>query len=441
MSPMRWTGRAMGLLRARLLTGGLLATAILTAAPVPGAPPGSEVVEPAAPGETATPDAKAAVLESPVTVRFVEPSPPALIIGDTRITVEAATASGDHIVSVRIYADGNLLTILETPPYSLVWNAGSGFSRLVLRAVAVDSSGRRGRAVLVARPLRIGQYEEVRLVNVFATVRDSRGRVVLDLTRDEFTVLEDGEPQTVSHFSSARVPLTVALLIDASNSMNLGGKIEFARKAAEEFLESIGEDDRLMIVQFNDTVTVLDGPTGDRDRLEEAIEGIRAEGGTALYDAVYRTADRLSGIEGRRAIVLLSDGRDQALTDNEPGSLHLFEEALERAHRAEVAIYSVGLGKHLESELDIPRVRNLKEILDTFATQTGGRSHFPSRAGKLSGVYRQIAEDLRAQYTLGYTSANRERDGRWRSITVRVAEERFVVEARSGYYAPGPRPL
>jgi Ca-activated chloride channel family protein len=392
----------------------------------------------AAAQEPAPPPAAGAAAAGRVTVRFLEPAAPGLILGETRITVEAGTSPDARIVSVAIYADDALLTLIETPPYTVTWNAGTRFIRKVLRAVATDSAGRTAEAVLVTRPLLIGQYEEVRLINVYATVRDRKGDPVLDLKREDFTLLEDGAPQTLTHFTSARVPLTVALLVDASNSMNLGGKIDLARKAALDFVESVDREDRLMVLSFNDVIEGLTRPAQDRGQLKDAIDGIRARGGTALYDALFRTADLLAGLEGRRAIVLLSDGRDQALTDNEPGSLHLFEEALEKAHRSDVSVYAIGLGRHLENEMDLERVRSLKDVLDTLARETGGRSYYPERAGQLSGVYRQIASDLKRQYALAYSSTNRARDGRWRSIQVKVRDQDLQIQTRAGYYAPGP---
>ncbi|OLD64781.1 MAG: hypothetical protein AUI47_04330 [Acidobacteria bacterium 13_1_40CM_2_68_5] len=372
----------------------------------------------------------------PVAVRFLDPAPPGLILGPTRITVDATTSPDARIVRVEISADGALLSAFERPPFTVTWDAGSGFVRVTLRAVATDSLGRQGEATLVAHPLHVGQYEEVRLVNVYATVRDRKGNPVLDLTRDDFMLLEDGSPQTLTHFTSAKVPITIALLVDASNSMNLGGKIQLARKAAEEFVGSMDPDDRLMTLSFNDDLQGSLEPIADRGPVKKAIEAIEARGGTALYDALYRTADRLAGLEGRRVIVLLSDGRDQALTDNEPGSLHLYEEALERAHRSEVAVYAIGLGPHLDTEMDLRHERSLKEILDVLARSTGGRSYYPERPGQLSGVYRQIAADLKAQYALGYSPSNRARDGRWRSIILRTKNPGLEVQARSGYYAP-----
>ncbi|HXH28232.1 MAG TPA: VWA domain-containing protein, partial [Candidatus Polarisedimenticolia bacterium] len=360
------------------------------------------------------------------------------VLGETRITVEASTSADASIDRVEIYVDGRLLSTLTRPPYTLLWNAGTRFVKRDLRAVAVDTLGRSAETTLVTRPLYIGQYEEVRLIDVYATVRDAKGRPVLDLGREDFTLLEDGRPQTISHFTSARVPLTVALLIDASNSMNLGGKIDLARRAAEEFVKSAEPEDRMMVLAFNDRVAGLTEPVSDRRRLEESIEAIRASGGTALYDALFRAAELLTGVEGRRAIVLLSDGRDQALADNEPGSLHLFEEALERVHRSDVSVYSVGLGHHLDQELTLDGARSLEDVLRTLARQTGGRYYNPDRPSQLSQVYRQIVSDLKDQYLLAYTSTNTAHDGRWRSITLRVRPPDLQVQARAGYYAPGP---
>jgi VWFA-related protein len=417
----------MGLFRARLLSYAIAcccAAGVLEAAAIRGETPGDSV------------PATAEDSRDPVTVSFVEPQ--GLIQGVTRITVNAATTPPALITQVAIYVDDALLTILETPPYTLTWNAGTRFHRKILRAVATDSDGRTGQAVLVTRPLLIGQYEEVRLVNLYAIVRDRKNRPVLDLQQDDFMLYEDGIPQTVSHFTSARVPLTVALLIDASNSMNRSGKLRLARKAAVDFARAVNPDDQLLVLHFNDRLLGSTDPVSDRRQVEDSIEAIDAEGGTALYDAIYRTSNLLAGHEGRRAIVLLSDGRDQALTENEPGSLHLFEEALEKAHRSEAAIYAVGLGRRLDEELDLQRRRSLKDILETFARETGGRAYFPERAGQLSGIYKEIASDLKQQYGLGYTTSNSERDGRWRDITLKVRDPEMHVQARSGYYAPGP---
>ncbi|HKQ96593.1 MAG TPA: VWA domain-containing protein, partial [Candidatus Polarisedimenticolia bacterium] len=316
--------------------------------------------------------------------------------------------------------------------------AGSALGLHRLRAVAIDAGGRRGEATLETRRIPLGQVEEVRLVNVYATVRDAKGRPALDLARDDFTVLEDGVPQTLTHWSAARSPITIALLVDASSSMRLDDKMTRAREGAEEFVQAVEPDDRLLVRWFDDRVHGEETPVTDRKAARDRLKAITPGGGTALYDALFATARGLLAADGRRAIVLLSDGRDQALEENEPGSLHLFEEALELAHRSEASIYAIGLGRHLDREMDLTGTRSVREILETFARQTGGRAWFPERAADVAEVYRQVAEDLRAQYTLAYVSTNPARDGRWRRIDVTVGRKDLSVRARSGYYAPGP---
>jgi VWFA-related protein len=385
----------------------------------------------------ATPE-EPAPAPGPVTVRFAEPASTTLLQGPTRITIEAATSPDAHIVSVTLFADDALLTTMEHAPYAVTWDAGRGAGVRRLRALALDSAGRSGETVLTVRRVQVGQYEEVRLVNVYASVRDDRGRSVLDLGRDDFSVTEDGVPQTLTHFSSARAPITIALLVDSSASMRLQGRIEMARKGAEEFVDEVEPADRLLVFSFDDTLHGDATPLTDRKAVHERIRAITPGGGTALYDSLYAVAGMLQAVEGRRAMVLLSDGRDQALVENEPGSLRLFEEALERAHRVEMAIYAIGLGGHLDRELDLAQSRSLKEILATLARQTGGKAWFPARVSELGDVYRQIADDLKRQYTLAYASTNTRRDGRWRALRVTVGRPGLTVQARQGYYAPGP---
>jgi len=360
-----------------------------------------------------------------------------LLEGTIRITVEASTSQDAQIARVSIFADDRLLTILEKSPYTLTWNSGAGQVLRKLRAVAEDSLGRSGEAVLIARRIGGVQYEDVRLVQVYAAVRDAKGRAVTDLERSAFTLKEDGVPQTIATFAPARVPITIALLLDTSSSMRLGGRIDFARRGAETFLGAVAPEDRMLVLAFDDTVKGDRDPTTDRKTLKQRIDAVTPGGGTALYDALYQTAEILTGIEGRRAIVLLSDGRDQALVENEPGSLHVFEEALERVQRSDATVYAIGLGARLDQEMDLERRRSVKELLTILATQTGGRVYLPQRPGVLDDVYRQVAADLKDQYLLAYSSTNTARDGRWRAIDVAVSDPALKVTARAGYFAPG----
>lgn len=409
----------------------LLALTVGASAQAPPAADGSRSETP-----VVTPANAATAETSPVKVRFVEPGA-ALLEGTIRITVEAATSPDATIARVSVFADDRLLTILEKAPYTLTWDSGRGMAIRKLRAVAEDSQGRTGEAVLVARRIGAVQYEDVRLVQVYASVRDAKGKPVTDLERGAFSLKEDGVPQPIATFAPARLPITIALLVDTSSSMRLQGRIDFARRGAETFLGATAPEDRLLVLSFDDTVQGNREPTTDRRTLKDRIAAIAAGGGTALYDALYQTAEALTGIEGRRAIVLLSDGRDQALQENEPGSLHVFEEALERVQRSDAAVYAIGLGPRLDQEMDLERRRSVKDLLTTLATETGGRVYLPQRPGVLDDVYRQVAADLKDQYLLAYASTNTARDGRWRAIDVRVADPALKVTARAGYFAPG----
>ena len=411
-----------------------LLVAALTAGALAQAPPAAEDSRSETPVATApNQDAAAA---SPVKVKFVEPGA-ALLEGTIRITVEASTSADATIARISIFADDRLLTILEKSPYTLTWDSGRGQLLRRLRAVAEDSLGRTAEAVLVTRRVGGVQYEEVRLVQVYAAVRDAKGRPVTDLSRGAFTLKEDGVPQAISTFAPARLPITIAVLVDTSSSMRLQGRIDFARRGAETFLGAVAPDDRLIVLSFDDTLKGDREPTTDRKTLKQRIDALAAGGGTALYDALYQTAETLTGLEGRRAIVLLSDGRDQALQENEPGSLHVFEEALERVQRSDAAVYAIGLGPRLDQEMDLEKRRSVKDLLTTLATQTGGRVYLSQRPGVLDEVYRQVAADLKDQYLLAYSSSNTARDGRWRAIDVAVSDPALKVTARAGYFAPG----
>lgn len=406
----------------------------LTVVVLAQAPPAAEGSRSETPGGTVSNEAVPAA--SPVKVRFVEPGA-ALLEGNIRITVEATTSPDATIARVSIFADDRLLTILEKSPYTLTWDSGRGQLLRKLRAVAEDSLGRSGEAVLLTRRVGGVQYEDVRLVQVYTAVRDAKGRPVTDLDRSAFTLKEDGVPQTIASFAPARLPITIAVLVDTSSSMRLGDRIDFARRGAETFLGAVAPEDRLVVLSFDDTIKGEREPTTDRKTLKQRIEALVPGGGTALYDALFQTAETLTGIEGRRAIVLLSDGRDQALKENEPGSLHLFEEALERVQRSDAAVYAIGLGPRLDQEMDLEKRHSLKDLLSILATQTGGRVYLPQRPGILDDVYRQVAADLKDQYLLAYSSSNTARDGRWRAIGVTVADPSLKVTARAGYFAPG----
>ncbi len=359
----------------------------------------------------------------------------ATVVGRSVIELAVRAPEGVRVERVVVSVDGKKVATLDAPPWKTPWDAGDATEPHFLEAVLVFADGSQARAAVRTSPLRIDQYEQVSLVNLYAIVRDRQGNYVSDLTRDRFRVTENGRAQVIERFSDEWKPLRIAIVIDTSLSMQ-GDKLEAAREAALSFLGGLRPDDQGMVVAFSDAVEIAQPLTSDRTLLQSAIEKTHARGGTALYDAIWRTADQLEKFDGRRVIVLLSDGRDEAASGLEPGSLHTEEEALDRALRSEAMIFAIGFGRNLAAEWDFFHRRSLEAILREMAEATGGRALFSSRTGKLRKTFDEVAEDLRHQYSLAYISDDPKRDGTWREIRLTIGRPDLSVITRKGYFAP-----
>jgi VWFA-related protein len=296
--------------------------------------------------------------------------------------------------------------------------------------------------------------EEVALVTLYAIAKNESGGYVTDLGRDDFRLFENGHPQEIDRFSAERRALRVAIVLDSSLSMSMNeDRIGAARDAALEFVDALEPGDEGLVATFSDEVRVLQELTSDREALRESLKRVETGGGTALYDAIWQGAERLREFDGRRVLVLLSDGRDEAASGLEPGSLHTLEEALDRAIRNDVMIFVIGLGgrlardaKRLEndpsaraSELDFFGRTPLASILGRIADTTGGRAIFSSSSGKVRRAFEEVAADLRHQYSIAYRSDDSRRDGSWREIRLTTVRPGVAVTSRSGYYAPRDR--
>ena len=283
------------------------------------------------------------------------------------------------------------------------------------------------------------------LVNVLFTAVDRNNRVISDIRQDEITVLEDGRPQQIFTFKrETTLPINIAILMDLSGSQEYTFPQE--KIAAGEFLRSIirPNKDSAAILTFQDDVELVQGLSSRADALNRAFDQIQfsrrfgptssRHQATALYDAIYVTADevlardeirRVSADDQvtRRAIVLLTDGVDNA-------SSRKLDEAIDRAWRAGVIIYSIGIGDRFRFE----GVR--EDILKRLGEETGGRAYFPRSADDLLNDFRQIESELRSQYLVAYSPANSTHDGRFRRVEVRVnARPDARIIHRRGYYA------
>lgn len=381
----------------------------------------------------AAPQAAAPRLE----VRFASPGPDDVVEG--RVTLEVAVVPHGEIgvLKVDFYVDGKRVGWRDDPPYRLIWDAGSSLRARQFRAVAYGTDGKTYEAKRTTEEIRVDYRATVELVNVFATVRDFAGDYAGNLAPEEFRVYEDDVEQKVTNFVYEDLPLHIVFLMDVSKSME-GERLATTKEAAERFVRTLTAGrDRGMVITFAGDVQAKTEMIGDAEALIASIRALEFRtGGTALYDAVCAAVEALRPLEGRKAILLLSDGRDESGDGFRPGSVRTFEESLEAAQQADVILYTIGAGKEIAQEKDFFGVRTVGEILGRYADETGGRAFFAVRVGQLRRAYETVAQALRHQYSLGYVSSNEKRDGAWRRIRVVCRREGYTVTARKGYYAP-----
>jgi Ca-activated chloride channel family protein len=261
----------------------------------------------------------------------------------------------------------------------------------------------------------------VQYVELYASVIDKQGRPQLDLGRDEFTVAEDAAPQEIQRFDRVRdLPIHVQVMIDVSASME--DEIAATRQAALGFFQqAITPKDRAALVTFNDHPHLAVDFTSQVSNLGSGLAGLKAERGTALHDALFFGLYLLNGIRGQRAILLLSDGKDES-------SRFSWEDTLEYARRAGVAIYTIGLA------VDGKGGGQARRALEQLADITGGRGFFIDSATELAAVYEQIQSELRSRYLITYQSTNSSPGGQFRTVQLKTTRPGVQVKTISGYY-------
>lgn len=273
----------------------------------------------------------------------------------------------------------------------------------------------------------------VEVINLSLSVTDPRSNFVTGLEQKDFAVFEDGIRQELSLFTHESLPISLALLVDCSASME--PRLPTAQAAAIRFTKVLRAQDAAEVVQFNNRTTTLQVLTNDLASLEAAIRKTEASDSTALHNALYVTLkgmmrDKKAGDLRRRAVVVLSDGEDTA-------SLVSDEQVLELARKSEINVYAIGLRDNLPSARTREAFSKAEYLLNALARETGGRAYFPNSISELESIYGRIAEELRTLYSVGYISSNARRDGKWRRIVVRVPErEGLTIRHKLGYYAP-----
>lgn len=243
------------------------------------------------------------------------------------------------------------------------------------------------------------------------------------LAVSDLVVVEDGVVQQVESFEEAVAPISIAMVVDTSGSMRRA--LPVAQAAARSFVTSLRPTDPLALVRFADRVVVEHEFSEKRPTTLEAIDRLQAVGGTALWDALHDSMQILKQRTGRRAIVLLSDGRDENNPGTAPGSTHTFDEVLALVRDTDTVVYAIGLGANVD-----------RTGLERLAQQSGGTVSFPPEAAALDGEYRRVLDTLRQRYVIGYTSTNSVRDGAWRNVVIGAKTPGVTVRSAGGYFAP-----
>ena len=254
------------------------------------------------------------------------------------------------------------------------------------------------------------------------SVADLRARD-LDITRDDLIVREDGVEQDIDSFTEAVDPIQMVLTLDESGSMRRS--VEAVKAAAAAFVLALRPDDPLALHTFADKARFPHDLSTTREWSLDAIDHYQAKGGTALYDALHDSIMRLKSVKGRRAVVVMTDGRDENDPGTAPGSVHTLSEVIALAKEVEAAIFPIGLGPNVD-----------RAVLEQLADISAGEAYFPPDVSTLGADYQAILENLRRRYVLGYASSNRERDGAWRKVDIRLRATGQQVKSRGGYFAP-----
>jgi len=349
-------------------------------------------------------------------VRLLAPRSGEAHVGPTELRIELAVPEGERFDRLELYVGEQLAATLYQEPFLHTVELPAG--PVYVRAVAYLEDGASREAVAFVNVTDPVEEIQVKLVELYASVLDGDGRPVTDLGREAFQVFEDGVQQEVVRFERVTDrPVHVVLMVDSSASM--AERIDAVRAAAAGFLERImTPKDRAAVVAFADRTVADVEFSDDPSDLAFGLAALQAERGTALYDNLIAVLYHLNGVQGQRAVLLLSDGEDRS-------SSFSFAQAREFARAAGVAIYAIGI--------DLPRnPLGTRRELSLLASESGGESFFVDDVAALDRVYAAIESELRSKYLLVYQSSGGGTG--FRELRVEVAGRGLAVKTLKGYY-------
>lgn len=285
---------------------------------------------------------------------------------------------------------------------------------------------------------------ETRLVNLNVKAMDRAGQPITSLKQEDFAVYEDGVKQDIAYFKPVTAPVNVVMLLDLSGSTQR--KRKAMREAAEKFVDALPNGDRLAIVAFTRQYRALTDFTSDKAELKSVLGKINGfSGGTAFYDSMWKALDQLDQLtEARKAIVVLTDGEDEALVSNRE-TAHTYDDLIGRASEEDVTIYPIYFSPQNQinkvgilfgggSLLGETPSKTARRQLENLADQTGGEVFSAQREDELEGAYSRVATELHTLYSLAYSPDKLKHDGQFRRVSVKLTRDGAIAKTRRGYY-------
>jgi Ca-activated chloride channel family protein len=372
--------------------------------------------------------APAALAAQELHVSIVTPEGLEPVFGE--VEFGASVFPPDEVTRVELLVDGELVAELTQPPFHISVDVGWENEEHRFEARAIGMSGRTATTVVVTPPVRVDLELDVELQQLYVTVTDGESRVQ-GLTREEFQILDDGARHEMVTFAGGEVPLAAVVLVDASLSMT-GRRLRLAVRGAEAFAAASRTNDEVAVHLFSDRLLYASPFVGANSTLPATLAEVHAEGGTALFDHLYLSVKQLESRQGRRVVIMLSDGLDSH-------SVLRMREVAWLVRRSRAMIYWLRLGATKEQPSRFSSWKNDDDyrkqwrLLSEIVAESGGRILDLKGVEQAESAVQEILAELREQYVLGYYPLSNRNDGSWHKVRVRVGRPGLRVRTRGGY--------
>ena len=373
----------------------------------------------------------AALPAAAIDVFITNPKPLEGVFGEVEVVAEVLSA--EPVAEVVISVDDRVVARLTRPPWRARVDVGQGNVPHTFDVTARDVHGETASARVVTRTIAVDMQLDLELQQLYITITRGGNRL-LQVPREAFRVYDEGKEQEIVTFETGDVPLTAVLMVDTSVSME-GERLRAALEGAKAFVGGMRELDEAALMLFSDRLVHQTAFSSDAGAIAAGLDGIEAAGGTALNDHLFAALKMLEAQQGRRVVILLSDGTDVESTLG-------IQDVLWKAQRSQALIYWIRLREEAQGNVvsrtsgwrDMEGHRRELEGLAQVVNQSGGRIVEISRIADASGAFRDVLAELRDQYVIGYYPSRNENDGSWHEVRVRVQGQGGVgIRTREGY--------